>query len=218
MSRSALRSLAPVHHRGDRGVDGIMRLIELASHDGPLEATLTAMCDELAAIVDVDVASVYVREEDQLVMRGNHGFAPSAVGTTRLALGEGITGLVAECMRPVSAARAAAEAAYKHVPGLGEERFPVFAGVPLIGGGAVIGVLVLQRRATAFSPDEITLATALGAPVTLAIERRRAAEVRSARLHGLAHVGGSVLGRATAVGTSTALAHAPLDLDRAMTR
>ena len=211
-------SVVHVHHRGDRGVDGILRLIELASHDGPLEATLGAMCDEVAAIAEVDIASVYVREADRLVMRGNHGFSRAAIGAVTLAVGEGITGLVAECMRPVSAAHAAAETAYKHVPGLGEERFPVFAGVPLIGGGAVIGVLVLQRRASAFSADEVTLATALGAPVTLAIERRRAAEIRSARLHGLPHVGGAVLGRATALATTTALGSAPLDLDRAITR
>jgi phosphotransferase system enzyme I (PtsP) len=211
-------SVVHVHHRGDRGVDGILRLIELAGQDGPLEATLCAMCDELAAIADVDVVSVYVREADRLVMRGNHGFAPAAIGAIALGVGEGITGLVAECMRPVSAAHAAAEAAYKHVPGLGEERFPVFAGIPLIGGGAVIGVLVLQRRADAFLAGEVTLATALGAPVTLAIERRRAAVARSARLHGLAHVGGAVLGRSAVVATTTALGHAPIDLDRAMTR
>jgi len=139
-----------VHHRGSRGVDGILRLIELAAHDGPIETMLTAMCDELAAIVGVDIASVYVRDEDRLVMRGNHGFAPTALGTT-LHVGEGITGLVAECMRPVSAAHAAAETAYKPVPGLGEDRFPVFVGVPLIGAGSVIGVLVLQRRAKPFA-------------------------------------------------------------------
>ncbi|MBL0218673.1 MAG: hypothetical protein IPQ07_32950 [Myxococcales bacterium] len=52
------------------------------------------------------------------------------------------------------------------MPGLGEERFPVFVGVPLIGAGTVIGVLVLQRRTTKFAADEVTLATALGAPVT----------------------------------------------------
>ncbi|HEY0994217.1 MAG TPA: GAF domain-containing protein, partial [Kofleriaceae bacterium] len=195
-----------------------MRLIELASHDGALETTLTSMCDELAAIAGVDIASVYVRDDDRLVMRGNQGFPPAAIGATTLAVGEGITGLVAECMRPVSAAHAAAEASYKHVPGLGEERFPVFAGIPLISGGDAIGVLVLQRRERAFTTDEVTLATALGAPVTLAIERRRAAAVRSARLQGLAQVGGAVLGRATVVATTTALANAPIDLDRATTR
>jgi phosphotransferase system enzyme I (PtsP) len=218
MSPSQLLPVVHVHHRGDRGVDGIMRLIELASHDGPLETTLSAMCDELAVIAGIEVASVYVREGDRLVMRGNHGFPRAAIGVTSLAVGEGITGLVAECMRPVSAAHAAAEVAYKHVPGLGEERFPVFAGVPLIGGGAVIGVLVLQRRERPFEADEVTLATALGAPVTLAIERKRAAAIRSARLVGVAHVGGAVLGHAAVVPTTTALANAPVDLDRATTR
>jgi phosphotransferase system enzyme I (PtsP) len=200
------RSIIHVHHRGDRGVDGILRLIELASHDGPLEAMLTAMCDEIAAIMDIEIASLYVVEDDKLVMRGNHGFPESAIGNTVLAVGEGITGLVAECMRPVSAAHAAKEASYKEVPGLGEDRFPVFAGIPLISGGAVIGVLVLQRKKKPFAADEVTLATALGAPATLAIERRRATAVRSARLLGTARAGnGVVLGRAGIVPTATAL-------------
>ena len=211
------RPIVQVHHRGDRGVDGILRLIELAGHDGPIETTLGAMCGELAASCGVDIASIYVREDDHLVMRGNHGFAPAAIGTT-LSVGEGITGLVAECMRPVSAAHAAAEAAYKAVPGLGEERFPVFVGVPMICAGAVIGVLVLQRRKRPFSSDEVTLATALGAPVTLAIERRLATAARSARLGGLAHVPGAVLGRAGVVPTTTALGAPPIELERAFGR
>jgi len=215
--RELPRSIVQVHHRGERGVDGILRLIELAGHDGPLEAMLTAMCNELAAITGVDVASVYVREADSLIMRGNHGFRASAIGTT-LHVGEGITGLVAECMRPVSAAHAAAEAAYKAVPGLGEEQFPVFVGVPLIGGGAVIGVLVLQRRERPFAAAEVTLATALGAPITLAIERRLATAERAARLTGTAHVGGAVLGRAGLVPTTTALGAPPADLERAFAR
>jgi phosphotransferase system enzyme I (PtsP) len=220
-------SFVQVHHRGDRsGVDGILRLIELAGHDGPIEPTLTAMCDEIAAIAGVDIASVYVRERDRLVMRGNHGFPASAVGATVLGVGEGITGLVAECMRPVSAAHAAAEAAYKHVPGLGEEKYPVFAGIPLISGGAVIGVLVLQRARRPFALEEVTLATALGAPATLAIERRQQTAMRSARLVGRGRSGadgGVVLGRAGVVPTTTAMAAEPAaispgELDRAITR
>jgi phosphotransferase system, enzyme I, PtsP len=208
-ARPRSRSIVHVHHRGDRGVDGILRLIELASHDGPLEAMLTAMCDEIAAITEVEIASVYVAEDDRLVMRGNHGFSETAIGNVSLAVGEGITGLVAECMRPVSAAHAAAEVAYKHVPGLGEERFPVFAGIPLISGGAVVGVLVMQRRKKPFAMDEVTLATALAAPITLAIERRKATAVRSARLNGFGHGGAVVLGRAGIVPTATAIGTTP---------
>jgi len=200
------KSVVHVHHRGDRGVDGILRLIELAGHDGPIEAMLTAMCGQIASITGVDVVSVYAREWDntRLVMRGNHGFSPAAIGTVSLGIGEGLTGLVAECLRPVSASQAAAEVAYKHVPGLGEENYPVYVGVPLIAGGGAIGVLVLQRRRGALSADEVTLATALGAPVTLALERRRSTAIRSARLTGVTHVGGAVLGRATVVPTATA--------------
>ena len=202
-----------VHHRGTRGVDGILRLIELAGHDGPLERMLCAMCDEIAAIADVDVASIYVREGDRLTMRGNFGFPGSAIGATALDVGEGITGLVAECMRPISAAHAATELAYKHVPGLGEEKYPVFAGVPLIGTGSAIGVLVLQRKGKPFTTGEVTLATALGAPITLAIERRRASALRSARLAGSPQVDGTVLGRAAVVPTTTALASEDVAID-----
>ena len=202
-----------VHHRGTRGVDGILRLIELAGHDGPLERMLCAMCDEIAAIADVDVASIYVREGDRLTMRGNFGFPGSAIGATALDVGEGITGLVAECMRPISAAHAATELAYKHVPGLGEEKYPVFAGVPLIGTGSAIGVLVLQRKRKPFTTGEVTLATALGAPITLAIERRRASALRSARLAGSPQVDGTVLGRAAVVPTTTALASEDVAID-----
>jgi phosphotransferase system enzyme I (PtsP) len=179
---------------------------------------LAAMCTEIAAIAGVEIASVYVRERDSLVMRGNVGFPIDALGTA-LAVGEGIVGLVAECMRPVSAANAATESAYKHVPGLGEERFPVFVGVPLIGGGTVIGVLVLQRAGESFATDEVTLAMALGAPVTLAIERRRLTAARSARLIGNARVGGAVLGRANVVPTATAIDDIPPpDIERALNR
>jgi phosphotransferase system enzyme I (PtsP) len=209
-----------VHHHGDHGVDGILRLIELAGQDGPDEDQLSVMCDEIAAIAAVDIASIYAREvDDRLVMRGNHGFPRSAIGAVALGVGEGIVGMVAECMRPVSAAHAADEASYKHVPGLGEERFPVFVGVPLIGGGRVIGVLVLQRHAGAFEAKEVALATALGAPVTLALERRRVDTARSARLTGAAMGGpGVALGRADFVPTSTALGDAAGDPGRAIAR
>jgi phosphotransferase system enzyme I (PtsP) len=168
------------------------------------------------------VVSVYVREVgpsgDVLVMRGNVGFPSSAIGVT-LRMGEGITGLAAECMRPVSVASASAESSYKHVPGIGEERFPSFLGVPLLGAGRVVGVLVMQRRyragdrhggTDAFTAAEIALATALGAPIVLAIEsaRRRSAEHqrgRSAKLAGVPVVAGTAMGRVAVVPTLVGL-------------
>src|SRR5690606_31017220 len=101
-----------VHDRGrDRSVDGILRLIDIAGQERPLDQLLAEMCPHLAAIAAADVVSVYVREVgpggDLLVMRGNIGFPRGVVGAVSLKMGEGITGLVAECMRPVSVAIAA---------------------------------------------------------------------------------------------------------------
>lgn len=217
-----------IHHAGDARVDGILRLIEIAGEDTPLAPRLSAMCDEIAAMTGVDVVSVYVREaseglagmDDALVMRGNHGFPASAIGAVRLAVGEGLTGLCAACLRPVSVAVAEHEHGFKLVPGLGEERFPAYVGVPLLGGGRAIGVLVLQRaEARAFSAAEVALATALGAPVTLALERRGEDEPapRSARLDGEVVVVGASVARASILPTLASLeARKPIDITRGL--
>jgi len=199
-----------VHERGDRRLDGILRLIEEAARPRPLPDVLGAICAAVAELAEADIASVYVRDDDSLVMAANVGFPGHVVGNVRLRVGEGITGFAAECLRPVSVDVASQEAHYKHVPGIGEEKFPVFLAVPLLVAGRAVGVLVLQRRKQyAFSADEVALATALSAPVAYALERGAArrldahgdaaasrASSRTARLSGVGATSGVALGRA----------------------
>lgn len=233
----ALPAGVQIHHAGDHSVDGVLRLIGLASDPAPLEVALTAMCREIAAIAGADVVSAYVREPDdggdRLVMRGNHGFPAGTIGAVRLGFGEGLTGLCAECLRPVSVAVGSADSHFKLVPGLGEERFPAYLGVPLTTSGRALGVLVLQRRAPeAFTAAEVTLALALAAPMMLAVERRlgAAALARSVRLDGATVAPGNAVGRVAMLPTLAslgdrgsldvvgALARLPAELDRAMRR
>lgn len=202
-----------VHERDDLRVDGILRLIEAASEAGPLSKVLQHMCVHAAVIGHADVVSVYVREQtddsDSLVLRANVGFPASAIGNVRLALGEGITGTAAEVMRPISAQIAQEDKHYKHVPELGEERFPSLLAIPLLVRGAVAGVLVLQRgEAAAFADTEVALGTALATTFSHALEHRgdaSRAPSRSARLTGVPIVAGTALGRATMLGTLEAL-------------
>ncbi len=212
-----------IHHAGDRSVDGIMRLIEIASGEAPLDIALAQVCQEIAAITEVDVVSVYVREgDDQLTMLGNHGFPAAAVGAVRLRVGEGLTGLCAECLRPVSVAVAEHETEFKLVPGLGEERFPTYAALPLIAGGRALGVMVLQRRGRIGFPDaEVALAAALAAPVTMGIERRlgRPDHTRTARLDGVVRVAGAATGRVAVLPTLASLVdRGPIDVMAAFDR
>ncbi len=202
-----------VHERDDLRVDGILRLIEAASEPGPMSKVLQRLCEHAATIAHADVVSVYVREQvdagDFLVLRANVGFPSAMVGEVRLSMGEGITGTAAEVMRPISAQIAQEDAHYKHVPGLGEERFPSLLAIPLMVRAAVAGVLVLQRsEASAFAETEVALGTALATTFALALERREDASrtpSRSARLTGSALVLGTALGRAVMLGTLEAL-------------
>jgi phosphotransferase system, enzyme I, PtsP len=202
-----------VHERDDLRVDGILSLIEAASEQGPMSKVLQRMCRHAATIAHADVVSVYVREQtddgDHLVLRANVGFPDSAIGKVRLALGEGITGTAAEVMRPISASIAQEDAHYKHVPGLGEERFPSLLAIPLMVSGSVAGVLVLQRgEAAAFADTEVALGTAIATTFSHALEHRgdaSRAPARSARLTGKSAVPGTALGRALMIGTLEAL-------------
>jgi signal transduction protein with GAF and PtsI domain len=95
-----------VHERGNRSLDGLFRLIEVAGQPSPLEEVLSAICEQVAAVAPADVVSIYVRDEHEgesgFTLRANVGFPEDAVGRVRLRLGEGIVGFVAERMRPVS--------------------------------------------------------------------------------------------------------------------
>jgi len=208
-----------VHEQGDRSLDGMFRLIEVAEREEPLHEVLNAMCAEVAAVAYADVASIYVREVEAdgpvFVMRGNVGFPTTAVGSVRLRLGEGITGFAAERLRPVSLAVAERDKHYKYIPGLGEERFPALLAVPVLRGGGAAGVLVLQRReADAFNAAEVVLATALVPVINHALERLEERARREARrgergvacLRGVHVSGGAAMGRAVVLPTLAALA------------
>jgi len=220
-----------VHERGDRSLDGIFRLIEMASREDRLDQVLAGVCADVAAIAGADVVSIYVREQDDegdiFTMRGNVGFPADAVGRVCLRAGEGIVGFVAERLRPVSVAVAEQEQHFKYIPGLGEERFPALLAVPVLHGGGAVGVLVLQRGVAApFASEEVVLATALAAVTSHALERAHARERERksdrgvARLHGVSLSPGTAMGPVEILPTLAALArtveapgveHAPLD-------
>ena len=209
-----------VHERGNRSLDGIFRLIEVAGQPAPLDQVLAAMCRDVAETAAADVVSIYVREgahessppsEENaatFTMLGNVGFPADAIGRVRLRAGEGIVGFVAQCLRPVSVDAAERDVHYKYVPGLGEERFPVLLAVPVVRGAGAAGVLVLQRTALhTFTGEEVVLATALAAVISHALERaaERAREQERQATSTVARLPGTILSRGTAMGRAEIL-------------
>lgn len=167
-----------IHARGDVArLDEVLDFVTFAAKPMPLVSLLDETPRRIAKILHADVASLYLLEGDgeTLVMRGNVGFTDRALGQVRLKLGEGITGTAVEVVRPVSVVAARAHDSYRHFPELGEERFPVFAAVPIIGRRGPLGATVVQRSGTEpFSDGDLELLIALSATISAGV---RAAEL-----------------------------------------
>src|SRR6516225_3005696 len=76
----------------------------LAKEEGKPAETLMNVVALIARRFETDVCSAYLLEPDRanLVLAATLGLRPQAIGTLRLALHEGLVGLVAEHVRPVA--------------------------------------------------------------------------------------------------------------------
>ncbi|HXG08546.1 MAG TPA: putative PEP-binding protein [Gemmataceae bacterium] len=107
-----------------------------------------------------DVCSVYLFEPEraELVLGATIGLKPEGVGRVRMRPDEGLTGLVAERMTPVAVADAPQHPRFKYFPEAGEDPYHSFLGVPLVEGGELQGVLVVQTvEPRTFSPGEVRM-------------------------------------------------------------
>ena len=107
--------------------------------------------------IQVNVASIYlIRNGDDLELSATQGLKKSAVHTTRLKHGEGLVGHVAITARPLNLADAPAHPLFSYRPETGEDPYKSFLGVPILRGGRVLGVLVVQsKEAREYSEDDI---------------------------------------------------------------
>ena len=172
-----------VHGRGNKRLDGVLDFVTFAAKPMPLVTLLDEAPRRIAEIFEAEVCSLYLVEGDghELVMRGNVGFSPAAIGQVRLHIGEGMTGEAVEYLRPVTSDHAPQDAAYKAFDVLAEERYPVFLAVPVRGKAGPSGALVVQRSRDAFGDRDIELLTALGAIIAAGIRHAELIDARRER-------------------------------------
>jgi len=190
----------------------LRRLREVMAEQEPAQAKLDRIVELLAASMVADVCSLYVRTEDGwLELFATEGLKREAVHRARLAVGEGLVGTIAERAEPLNLHDAQAHPAFRYLPETGEEPHASFLGVPILRGGEVRGVLVVQnRRPRHYSEEEqealaivaMVLAEFLASPEVEELHARRGALKR----HAL-HLSGTVLHRGLALGT--AVLHEP---------
>jgi GAF domain-containing protein len=121
-----------------------------------------------------EVCSIYLVDEggDHLVLTATNGLSQSAVGRTRLRIGEGVTGWAARERAPLTVADVRAEPRFAWVEGVDEERFVSMCSVPMVSSGRLVGVLNVQsERERHFGGDEVAFLAAIAAQVAGAVER-----------------------------------------------
>jgi phosphotransferase system enzyme I (PtsP) len=147
------------------------------SHD--LQQTLDSIVSVVADRTETEVCSIYILDQQKrrLTLCATTGLDQESVGRVSMGIGEGLTGLVIERMKPVMVVDALKHPSYKYFPETHEERFHSFLGVPLIEKKMPLGVLVVQTsRRREFSRDEIRLLSTISAQASSIIVQARLAD------------------------------------------
>jgi len=111
----------------------------------------------VAAEMVAEVCSAYVmRAGEVLELFATEGLRPESVHRTRLRIGEGLVGVIAATARPLALADAQSHPDFAYRPETGEDIYHSLMGVPILRGGRVLGVLVVQNRSLRhYTEDEI---------------------------------------------------------------
>ncbi|WP_380783735.1 phosphoenolpyruvate--protein phosphotransferase [Sphingomonas sp. R86520] len=109
------------------------------------QAKLNSVVGIIATAIDSEVCSIYLLREGVLELFATRGLDQAAVHVTKLALGEGLVGTIAEDVEVLNLDEAASHPDFAYKPETGEDRFHSFAGVPIIRRERSVGVLAVQH-------------------------------------------------------------------------
>ena len=133
----------------------LRRLRQVMAGSGSAQDRLNEIVKIVAAEMGAEVCSIYVqRAGDILELFATQGLNRDAVHLTRLQLGEGLVGTVALTAEPLNLPDAQAHPNFSYRPETGEEVFASLLGVPVIRGGRIRGVLVIQNSDQRTYSDE----------------------------------------------------------------
>src|SRR5215475_9410584 len=131
----------------DVDIDFLHDISSRFAAEDPLHQDLECIIEFASAVVRCDSCFIYIREGDDLVLRASKNPHGEEVGRLKLALGQGITGWVAEHREPVAVSQHAwQDARFRTFQELPEDSFEAVLSVPILSRGRVVGVINLQHR------------------------------------------------------------------------
>ncbi|MBL9065653.1 MAG: phosphoenolpyruvate--protein phosphotransferase [Sphingopyxis sp.] len=123
----------------------LTRLHEVMASRANAQGKLNQVVGIIGECLDSEVCSIYLLRDGALELYATRGLKQEAVHVTRLGLGEGLVGTIAQQIETLNLDEAAAHPDFSYRPETGEELFHSFAGVPIIRRERAVGVLCVQH-------------------------------------------------------------------------
>ncbi|WP_174275079.1 phosphoenolpyruvate--protein phosphotransferase [Sphingomonas bacterium] len=123
----------------------LVRLHDVMAARANAQAKLNNVVQIIGEALDSEVCSVYLLREGELELYATRGLKEEAVHVTKLAMGEGLVGTIAEDNQTLNLAEATSHPDFAYKPETGEELYHSFAGVPIVRAERAIGVLSIQH-------------------------------------------------------------------------
>ncbi|MES2157220.1 MAG: phosphoenolpyruvate--protein phosphotransferase [Pseudomonadota bacterium] len=123
----------------------LTRLQEVMASRASAQAKLNKVVEIIGESLSSEVCSIYLVREGVLELFATRGLKQEAVHVTRMAMGEGLVGLIATNVETLNLDEAASHPDFSYRPETGEELFHSFAGVPIVRRERALGVLCVQH-------------------------------------------------------------------------
>ena len=133
----------------------LRRLREVMAEPETAQKRLDKITTIIASNMVAEVCSIYVMRPGQVLeLYATEGLKQESVHKSKLKVGEGLVGLIGDQAIGLNISDAQHHPSFKYLPETGEEIYQSFLGVPIMRGGSVIGVLVVQNRTQRVYTDE----------------------------------------------------------------
>ncbi|MGE4324271.1 MAG: phosphoenolpyruvate-utilizing N-terminal domain-containing protein, partial [Sphingobium sp.] len=123
----------------------LIRMQEVMAARTSAQAKLNKVVEIIGESLSSEVCSIYLVRGGVLELFATRGLKQEAVHVTRMAMGEGLVGLIATNAEALNLDEAAAHPDFSYRPETGEDRFHSFAGVPIVRRERALGVLSIQH-------------------------------------------------------------------------
>jgi phosphotransferase system enzyme I (PtsP) len=202
-------------------LDSLRRIVQEVNAAADLSAALEVIVVRVCEVMGVEVCTVFLHDPatDRYVFMATEGLNKAQTGKVSLARDEGLVALVAKREEPVNLDEAEMHPSFHPLPGIGEEAFSAFLGVPIIHRRRVLGVLVVQQQRRRFDESEEAFLVTLSAQLAAIIAHAEATGVMfetgvggvsgTATFHGIAGAPGVAIGECLVVSLTADLNTVP---------